>query len=737
MATSQRVPIGDVLAQWSRSAGAVNYPLVDDPTPDDDATYTYTPTQTHMDLFDCTAFAIPSGSLITNVKVYGRFKRMEAGGDYIVRELVRVNGVTYIGSPQDLPMGYPTPYVDRSYTWATNPNTGQPWTVDDVNGVGSNPLQTFGYECIGFQKTVRCTQVYIEVNYVSYVLLGSSPTVQCERYLVGHDAQAFIYGDNWESQTFTVGAIGPNLASELTSVKVRAFRYGDPPILFAVIKAVDGEGKPTGPDLSTGSVDPSGWTTNEVGNWYEISMSAYVFEPNTTYALLLKSPGSDAYNDVYWRYDDTGTYVGGEVVYSLDGGLTWVIATGDDYMFEIWGKVTTLVCSSSVSGSLDTPRKLVGLVEAQSWVSSPPLITVHLTVIREIVGAVTATCAVSGSLHTTKELVGVVTGYSTTTGVLTATTFITGTIATSSVVSGSIKVTRELITSITCQSVVSGRILIAAEVTGVATFQSTISGSMKVARRLFGSITTQSTVGGQTEHTLGLVGIVTLNSDASGTIKVTRELVTAITGQCTVVGDLTVSVLLVGVTITAQSAVWCTYHLLCEKEIVGIIIAAQSTIDGSVKRAKSLLGVIDISSTVSANLMMEVWVVSTIAAVSTVNGSLLLEVELKANVAGWSEIGGQINITRELAGSITCSSSISGTTIFYVARFVIARVVILPVLEHHVVVWPFIEHEVVVLPQLEHSVTISPFLGATMDISPFFTHATRVNEELKLSRMLT
>lgn len=162
-----RLPTGDTVFQWSRSVGADNYALVDDPysIPDDDTTYTYTDTQTNKDLFGFTALAVPTGSIITNVQVVGRFKRIDAGGDFIIRELLKVNGVTYEGSLQQLVVGA---YFDKTYTWVVNPNTGLPWTLEDVNGIGSNPLQTFGYECIGFNKTVRCTQVYVKVNYVYY-----------------------------------------------------------------------------------------------------------------------------------------------------------------------------------------------------------------------------------------------------------------------------------------------------------------------------------------------------------------------------------------------------------------------------------------------------------------------------------------------------------------------------------------------------------------------------------------
>lgn len=160
----QRLPTGDSVFQWSRSSGVDNYSLVDDhyPSPDDDATYTYTNEGGYKDLFSFIPLAIPTGSTITNVQVIGRFKRMEAGGEFLIRELLKVNDVTYTGASQQLLIG---DYFDKVHTWTTNPNTGLPWTIADVNGDGSNPLQTFGYECMGFQKTVRCTQVYVKINY--------------------------------------------------------------------------------------------------------------------------------------------------------------------------------------------------------------------------------------------------------------------------------------------------------------------------------------------------------------------------------------------------------------------------------------------------------------------------------------------------------------------------------------------------------------------------------------------
>jgi len=163
MATYQRLPIGDSSIQWSRSAGVYNFALVADPigSPDDDTTYTYASTGFYKDYFDFLPFNVPSGSSITSVRLRARFRLSTAGGNNHVRGILKVNNVTYNSNPEDVWYGA---YQDETWTWTTNPNTGSAWTVDDVNGIGSNPLQTFGYECLTLQ-TLLCTQVYIEVIF--------------------------------------------------------------------------------------------------------------------------------------------------------------------------------------------------------------------------------------------------------------------------------------------------------------------------------------------------------------------------------------------------------------------------------------------------------------------------------------------------------------------------------------------------------------------------------------------
>lgn len=50
----------------------------------------------------------------------------------------------------------------------TNPATGNPWTIDEVNGIGTYGIQSFGYASgpdVGGGIFVYVSRVYLEVNY--------------------------------------------------------------------------------------------------------------------------------------------------------------------------------------------------------------------------------------------------------------------------------------------------------------------------------------------------------------------------------------------------------------------------------------------------------------------------------------------------------------------------------------------------------------------------------------------
>jgi len=149
------------LGTWTKSTGASFFGCVDE-TPASDAdfiTCTALDTGRGRQTFGYAAFAIPAGSVQIQVNVYNRDK--DANGVANVGGALKVNGTYYDAAGRDPTTAY-VGYID---SWATNPNTGLAWTVNDINGAGASPLQAFGVTTNDTTPNVSCSQCYIEVVY--------------------------------------------------------------------------------------------------------------------------------------------------------------------------------------------------------------------------------------------------------------------------------------------------------------------------------------------------------------------------------------------------------------------------------------------------------------------------------------------------------------------------------------------------------------------------------------------
>lgn len=112
------------LAQFTPSAGA-NYECVDDVPPDDDTSYVSSDTEGHQDSYTITVPEVSGG--VTAFTLWHYAKLDEAGAGNITQQL-RKSSVDYDGDVK----GLDTSYAYKSHTWETNPATGEPWTLADL-----------------------------------------------------------------------------------------------------------------------------------------------------------------------------------------------------------------------------------------------------------------------------------------------------------------------------------------------------------------------------------------------------------------------------------------------------------------------------------------------------------------------------------------------------------------------------------------------------------------------------
>jgi hypothetical protein len=156
-------PSGDIShsGTWDKTTNMYSY--VDETgSHDGDATYLLHGTSSGYALFSFPAFSVPAGSNIYNLTV-SLVARDDSSGSNRMQPALRVGGTDYLTESSSTSV--PDSYGTINYVYTTNPDTGAPWTAEDINGTGSNPLQGFGVRSSDADPRIRLTQVYAQVNY--------------------------------------------------------------------------------------------------------------------------------------------------------------------------------------------------------------------------------------------------------------------------------------------------------------------------------------------------------------------------------------------------------------------------------------------------------------------------------------------------------------------------------------------------------------------------------------------
>lgn len=133
--------------------------------------------------FTFSAFTVPAGSYIQSVQViYYDQKTASQAASWGAR--LRVNGTDRAVMDAHNPAN--GVWTLRTATATTNPATGSAWTVNDVNGTGTNPLQEFGLVATDASPTCRVSSIQLVVNYIeplaadsgSYSISGTAATLR-------------------------------------------------------------------------------------------------------------------------------------------------------------------------------------------------------------------------------------------------------------------------------------------------------------------------------------------------------------------------------------------------------------------------------------------------------------------------------------------------------------------------------------------------------------------------------
>jgi len=161
--------------------------------------------------------------------------------------------------------------------------------------------------------------------------------IRFEYYNTGQDSQNAFYGINWLAQTFT-----PSIAHKIISVKLKLRRAasGYPGTITVGIRNTDESGQPTGDDLCAGTTDGDTLTTDQGGEWREITIdNEYNLIIGVKYAIVIRAPDGSGVHSADWKADASSpTYSGGCIEKSYNSGSSWSTDSSRDFMFEDWGE---------------------------------------------------------------------------------------------------------------------------------------------------------------------------------------------------------------------------------------------------------------------------------------------------------------------------------------------------------------------------------------------------------------
>ncbi|MGA2669896.1 MAG: hypothetical protein ABSF21_00510 [Dehalococcoidia bacterium] len=185
-----RYPSGDISnsGTWARYPSGTNwYSYVNEQgAHDGDTRYLLHGTTAGYMLFSFAPFTV---NVPTDMEIGGLtvslVARDNTSGANTMRPWIRVGGSSYYGDYTEVPTSYGT----ISYTWTENPRTSQPWTKDQINGIGSNHLESFGVTSDDASPQIRLTQVYATVDWGASLKYPADPTQEALQVLVENTAR--------------------------------------------------------------------------------------------------------------------------------------------------------------------------------------------------------------------------------------------------------------------------------------------------------------------------------------------------------------------------------------------------------------------------------------------------------------------------------------------------------------------------------------------------------------------
>ena len=320
---------------------------VDEETSDGDSTYVSTEWwDWQEDLYEISNHTTGYGQ-INYVKVYAVAKgeRIKQASLYIH---IKTNGVEYNGPQETLT----TSYATYSYQWTTNPQTGSPWTWNEIDalqiGVGIRAPQA--------NRWTRVTQVYVEVNYTpqdynspgtitSVNLLSGEKVASIDDFY--YDASAIPSGTSLKVQYSTDNSTWYNsagteggwdtLSQGSANISLSSLGWSGPNFYYRMVFTSDGSDTPVLDEIrvyfstyyTSGTLTSSAHDGGDYGNWDWENIYFTISEPSTTdIKFQLRSAATEGDLNLAAWYGPTSTSdyytTSGTAINPVHDGDRWI-----------------------------------------------------------------------------------------------------------------------------------------------------------------------------------------------------------------------------------------------------------------------------------------------------------------------------------------------------------------------------------------------------------------------------
>lgn len=152
----------------------------------------------------------------------------------------------------------------------------------------------------------------------------------------------YSYGDIWRGQTFLT--ISNHTVNYIELLLARRYYNSIPGTIYIEIREADTDDIPIGPILTSGETNGNTlpYAIDNPGvsrEWRKIDLTEYNLKINTKYAIILHLiGGTSTHSAGIWAKMNGEPYPDGKLLYSTNGGSSWLAQSLRDGGFKIYGK---------------------------------------------------------------------------------------------------------------------------------------------------------------------------------------------------------------------------------------------------------------------------------------------------------------------------------------------------------------------------------------------------------------